>query len=47
MFSGKSTLCDSLFNTEFESAPESHKEPEVKLKAHSYELQVRYFINSI
>jgi len=36
---GKSTLCDSLFNTEFESAPESHKEPEVKLKAHSYELQ--------
>merc|ERR1719508_346968 len=36
---GKSTLCDSLFNTEFDCLPESHKEPEVKLKAHSYELQ--------
>jgi len=36
---GKSTLCDSLFNTEFDCHPESHKEPEVKLKAHSYELQ--------
>jgi septin 6/8/11 len=36
---GKSTLCDSLFNTEFDATPESHKEPEVKLKAHSYDLQ--------
>lgn len=36
---GKSTLCDSLFNTEFDSAPETHKEPEVRLKAHSYDLQ--------
>merc|ERR1719357_559109 len=36
---GKSTLCDSLFNTTFDSAPESHKEPEVRLKAHTYELQ--------
>ena len=36
---GKSTLCDSLFNTTFESAPESHKEPGVRLKAHTYELQ--------
>lgn len=38
---GKSTLCDSLFNTTFDSAPESHKEPGVRLKAHTYELQVR------
>jgi len=36
---GKSTLCDSLFNTTFDSAPESHKEPGVRLKAHTYELQ--------
>ena len=41
---GKSTLCDSLFNTTFDSAPESHKEPGVRLKAHTYELQVRNFI---
>ena len=37
---GKSTLCDSMFNTNFESTPESHREKEVRLKAHSYELQV-------
>ncbi len=37
---GKSTLCDSLFNTKFDSEPESHSEPGVKLKAHTYELQV-------
>ena len=36
---GKSTLCDSLFNTTFDSSPESHKEPGVRLKAHTYELQ--------
>jgi len=36
---GKSTLCDSMFNTNFESTPESHREKEVRLKAHSYELQ--------
>jgi len=36
---GKSTLCDSLFNTTFDSSPESHSEPGVKLKAHTYELQ--------
>ena len=36
---GKSTLCDSLFNTTFDSAPETHKEPGVRLKAHTYELQ--------
>ena len=36
---GKSTLCDSLFNTTFDSAPETHKEAGVRLKAHTYELQ--------
>ena len=36
---GKSTLCDSLFNTTFDSAPESHTEAGVRLKAHTYELQ--------
>ena len=36
---GKSTLCDSLFNTNFDSEPETHKEPGVRLKAHTYELQ--------
>ena len=36
---GKSTLCDSLFNTTFDSAPESHNEAGVRLKAHTYELQ--------
>jgi len=36
---GKSTLVDSLFNTNFEASPSSHKEPEVKLKASTYELE--------
>ncbi len=36
---GKSTLVDSLFNTSFESSPASHKESEVRLKAHTYELE--------
>jgi len=35
---GKSTLCDSLFNTNFESAPETHREDTVRLKAQCYEL---------
>lgn len=36
---GKSTLMDSLFNTNFESSPSPHTLPTVKLKAHTYELQ--------
>ncbi len=36
---GKSTLMDSLFNTNFESNPAPHTLPNVKLKAHTYELQ--------
>merc|ERR1719192_1601450 len=36
---GKSTLMDSLFNTNFESTPSSHKEPAVRLRAHTYELE--------
>lgn len=36
---GKSTLMDSLFNTNFESAPSPHTFPAVKLKSHTYELQ--------
>lgn len=36
---GKSTLMDSLFNTNFESSPSPHSLPTVKLKAHTYELQ--------
>ncbi|XP_060530956.1 septin-2 isoform X2 [Cylas formicarius] len=36
---GKSTLMDSLFNTNFESMPSPHTLPTVKLKAHTYELQ--------
>lgn len=36
---GKSTLMDSLFNTNFESNPAPHTLPHVKLKAHTYELQ--------
>ncbi|CAB0016821.1 unnamed protein product [Nesidiocoris tenuis] len=35
---GKSTLMDSLFNTNFESTPSPHTLPTVKLKAHTYEL---------
>merc|ERR1711936_549845 len=36
---GKSTLMDSLFNTNFDSTPSSHKEPAVRLRAHTYELE--------
>lgn len=36
---GKSTLMDTLFNTNFESSPSPHTLPNVKLKAHTYELQ--------
>lgn len=36
---GKSTLMDTLFNTNFESQPSPHTLPNVKLKAHTYELQ--------
>ncbi|XP_065358480.1 septin-2-like [Calliphora vicina] len=36
---GKSTLMDSLFNTSFESTASPHTLPNVKLKAHTYELQ--------
>lgn len=36
---GKSTLMDTLFNTNFESAPSPHNLPNVKLKSHTYELQ--------
>lgn len=36
---GKSTLMDSLFNTNFESSPSPHNLSVVKLKAHTYELQ--------
>jgi septin 6/8/11 len=36
---GKSTLMDSLFNTNFESVPSPHSLPNVKLKAQTYELQ--------
>ena len=36
---GKSTLIDSLFNTAFEAAPNCHKEPNVRLKAATYELE--------
>lgn len=36
---GKSTLMDSLFNTNFESIPANHREPNVKLKASTYELE--------
>ncbi|KAG5682257.1 hypothetical protein PVAND_011621 [Polypedilum vanderplanki] len=36
---GKSTLMDSLFNTNFESTPSPHTLPSVKLKAQTFELQ--------
>ncbi|CAH0560975.1 unnamed protein product [Brassicogethes aeneus] len=36
---GKSTLMDSLFNTNFESSPSPHTLPTVKLKAQTFELQ--------
>ncbi|XP_076468314.1 septin-6-like isoform X1 [Babylonia areolata] len=35
---GKSTLMDTLFNTNFDSTPSSHDLPGVKLKAHTYDL---------
>lgn len=36
---GKSTLMDSLFNTNFEATASPHSLPMVKLKAQTYELQ--------
>lgn len=36
---GKSTLMDSLFNTNFEASASPHSLPSVKLKAQTYELQ--------
>lgn len=36
---GKSTLIDTLFNTNFEDDQSSHCEPSVKLKGQTYELQ--------
>lgn len=33
---GKSTLMDTLFNTNFDSTQSSHDLPGVKLKAHTY-----------
>jgi len=36
---GKSTLMDTLFNTQFDSVPAAHDLPAVKLKSHTYELQ--------
>lgn len=36
---GKSTLIDTLFNTNFEDCESSHFYPHVKLKAQTYELQ--------
>lgn len=35
---GKSTLMDTLFNTNFENFESSHFEPEVKLRAQTYDL---------
>lgn len=36
---GKSTLIDTLFNTNFEDSESSHFYPHVRLKAQTYELQ--------
>merc|ERR1719347_1708166 len=36
---GKSTLMDSLFNTNFDASPATHKEASVKLRSHTYELE--------
>lgn len=33
---GKSTMMDTLFNTNFDSTPSTHDLPGVKLKAHTY-----------
>jgi len=35
---GKSTMMDTLFNTNFDSTPSSHDLPGVKLKAHTYDV---------
>lgn len=35
---GKSTLMDTLFNTNFETAPSPHNLPNVKLKSQTYDL---------
>ena len=35
---GKSTLMNTLFNTNFENEPQHHNMPGVKLKANTYEL---------
>lgn len=35
---GKSTLMDTLFNTNFENFESSHFEPQVKLRAQTYDL---------
>lgn len=36
---GKSTLIDSLFNTRFDDRMSTHFQPNVRLKAQTYELQ--------
>lgn len=36
---GKSTLMDTLFNTNFESQPSPHSLPNVNLKSNTYELE--------
>ncbi|MBN3285481.1 SEP10 protein, partial [Polyodon spathula] len=36
---GKSTLMDTLFNTNFENSESTHFEPKVKLRAQTYQLQ--------
>ncbi|XP_041128181.1 septin-11-like isoform X2 [Polyodon spathula] len=36
---GKSTLMDTLFNTNFENSQSTHFEPKVKLRAQTYQLQ--------
>ncbi|BFZ24125.1 hypothetical protein BsWGS_27164 [Bradybaena similaris] len=36
---GKSTMMDTLFNTNFDSTPSTHDLPGVKLKAHTYDLR--------
>ncbi|XP_037394984.1 septin 10 [Pygocentrus nattereri] len=36
---GKSTLMDTLFNTNFENSESSHFEPQLKLRAQTYDLQ--------
>lgn len=46
---GKSTLMDTLFNTNFDSAPSPHSLPNVNLKSNTYELQesnVKLKVNS-